>query len=83
MKGFAIVIISHGITESASGISPFLAPAANHILQSLPCVLLSESFCIRIPHGSTEPKFLQDFFQRNPLLTAIQISKYPIHDGIS
>lgn len=83
MNGFAIVIISHGITESASGISPLSAPAADHVLLSLSRVLLSESLCIRIMHGSTEPKFLQDFFKRNPLLPAIQISKHPIYDGIA
>ena len=58
-------------------------PTADHVLLTLSRVLLSESLCIGILQGSTEPRFLQYFLKRDPLLPAIQISEYPIHDGIA
>jgi hypothetical protein len=63
--------------------SLLLAPTADHVLLTLSRVLLSKSLCIGILQGSTEPKFLQYFLKRDPLLPAIQISEYPIHDGIA
>ncbi len=62
--------------------STSLAPTANHVLLALSRVLLSESLRVRILHGSAESEFLQDLFQRNPLLATIQIPEHAIDDGI-
>jgi len=83
MKDFAIFFISQGIIVSGSAKSTLAATAADHVLLALLCVLLAKPLHVGIGNSSAVSQLLQDFFQRDSLLTTVQVSQHAVHDGVA
>ena len=63
--------------------SPTSAASADHVLLALLCELLSESLRVGIGNSSAESELLQNFFERDSLVTTVQVSQHAVHHGVA